>query len=449
MLAARHWFARLCCGLSLVLMGSGDAVAQLADAPVPPWAIGLLFPKAPDTLHWVVEHLPTPVNGPGEDFNAYPATFDNRLYFNSSRPGCIGGYAPDTWFGYASDIFSVALLGPDSLADLRPLASQNTGLHEKEFYFLPDGSQLYFARSKHGQGTYEYCDIWVADRNPNVHGFDWGTAQPTGGGTASDNCDAWPSLTTDGRTLYFVSDRPGGQGDYDLYLSQQDSMGKWGPAQNLGPSINTAYAEYDVQVAPDGSWLLYNSNGWAGRIGKQDIFWVQRTDTGWSRPLLLPPPINSVFNDYDVYLDRDRLRFYFSSNRLGGQGEGDIFRLAYKPPKPPATLPTPMPPLVVYFDTDSDMLADSAQQALIAWLGQLPIGAKVILTGHTDSDGSPDYNLALSLRRVQAVAKLCQAYCIKGNRIESVWLGETAPAEPNSTQQGKAHNRRVVVAVAP
>jgi Tetratricopeptide repeat/WD40-like Beta Propeller Repeat len=136
-----------------------------------------------------------------------------------------------------------------------------------------------------------------------------------------------PSLSTDGSQIYFSSDMPGGFGGLDLYVSKKE-MGKWGPAMNLGPNINTEGNEISSFItSPEG--LYFASNGHLG-LGGFDILYASDTGRGqWSSPVNLGAPINSVSDDFGFNSSKDKTKGIFSSNRKGGAGFNDIYSFTH------------------------------------------------------------------------------------------------------------------------
>ncbi|MBL7815477.1 MAG: OmpA family protein, partial [Saprospiraceae bacterium] len=131
-----------------------------------------------------------------------------------------------------------------------------------------------------------------------------------------------PSVSADGQRLYFVSNRSGGKGGLDIYVSFLQN-GKWGDPVNLGPAINTAKDEVFPFIHPDNS-LYFATNGRKG-LGGFDIFSTKKTEEGWLQPQLIPEPINSSSNDFGIIVSEDKKSGFFSSNRSSGQGDDDIF----------------------------------------------------------------------------------------------------------------------------
>ncbi|MGB1242684.1 MAG: tetratricopeptide repeat protein [Chitinophagales bacterium] len=133
-----------------------------------------------------------------------------------------------------------------------------------------------------------------------------------------------PTLSTDGRTLYFSSDMPGGYGGKDLYTSMYEN-GRWTKPRNLGNTINTEGDEINPFVQPNGA-LYYASNGLGG-FGGFDVFGATATNATKWKTENVGTPINSSSNDFGLILTDDFKLGYFSSNRKGGKGNGDIYQI--------------------------------------------------------------------------------------------------------------------------
>ena len=131
-----------------------------------------------------------------------------------------------------------------------------------------------------------------------------------------------PSVSADGTRLYFASNRPGGKGGMDIYVSFLQN-GKWGDAVNLGPTINTPKDELTPFIHSDNT-LFFATNGRKG-TGGTDIFWTKKTPEGWAEPAAMPEPINTPSDDFGIIVSADKKSGFFSSNRASGLGEDDIF----------------------------------------------------------------------------------------------------------------------------
>ena len=126
----------------------------------------------------------------------------------------------------------------------------------------------------------------------------WSTPRPVPFNTAAN--DFSPAFAPDGRSVYFYSNRPGGQGGDDLYVVPLDpEAGTYGAPQNLGPTINTPGNEWSPALSPDGTQLLFASDGHGG-YGLHDLFLAERTGDGWREPVNLGPALNSDAEDFDA-----------------------------------------------------------------------------------------------------------------------------------------------------
>ena len=135
-----------------------------------------------------------------------------------------------------------------------------------------------------------------------------------------------PCFSPDGKYLYFASDMPGGYGGTDIYRSKADSAA-WGDPENLGAAINTAGNEICPFITAEGR-LFFSSDGHSG-LGSKDIFYAASTGPGWSDPVHLEAPINSVADDFGLITDQEITHGYFSSDR---NGTDDIFRFSTRVP---------------------------------------------------------------------------------------------------------------------
>jgi outer membrane protein OmpA-like peptidoglycan-associated protein len=164
------------------------------------------------------------------------------------------------------------------------------------------------------------CDIYVSQKK----GSDWSKPFDLSAPVNSPGWESQPSISSDGRTLYFVSNRKGGYGGYDIWKSNLTEKG-WSEPENLGPNINTSLDEQSPFIHPDDSTLYFCSNGWPGMGGK-DLF-VSRLgkDGKWQKPENLGYPINSSGDENGLALTANGDYAFFSSNNLSGTGGFDIY----------------------------------------------------------------------------------------------------------------------------
>jgi len=166
----------------------------------------------------------------------------------------------------------------------------NTQKNEGSQTISVDGRLLIFTSCKRTDAI-GHCDLYFSERDSSGWRTPVNMAKPV-------NSVAWeaqPCLSSDGVTLFFVSNRPGGKGGMDIWKSVLSESGTWGEPVNLGDSINTPGDEMSPFMHPDNNTLYFSSNGHIG-MGGQDIFMARRSGDGWHRPINLGYPINT-FND--------------------------------------------------------------------------------------------------------------------------------------------------------
>lgn len=162
---------------------------------------------------------------------------------------------------------------------------------------------------------------------------DWSDPVNLGPVVNSSFNDVAPAISKDGLSLYFQSNRPGGVGGLDLWVSQRaNAQDTWGVPANLGPTVNSSFTEGAPSFSRDGHWMFFNSNRPGGQ-GGTDIWvtWRAHThdDFGWQAPVNLGPAVNTAAGDGGVsFLENDdagEALIFFGSNRPGGIGAGDIY----------------------------------------------------------------------------------------------------------------------------
>ena len=188
-----------------------------------------------------------------------------------------------------------------------------------------DGKFLFFTGCNRPDGKGR-CDIYVATKK----GDDWGKPFSLSPPINTPGWESQPSISADGRTLYFVSNRKGGYGGYDIWKSNLTDKG-WSEPENLGPNVNTPYNEQSPFIHPDDSTLYFCSNGWPG-MGNQDLFVSRLAKDGkWQVPKNLGYPINTNGDESGLSLTAGGAYAFFSSNKLDGFGGFDIYTFEMPP----------------------------------------------------------------------------------------------------------------------
>jgi outer membrane protein OmpA-like peptidoglycan-associated protein len=199
----------------------------------------------------------------------------------------------------------------------------NTDDNEGAQTMTADGQQLFYigCNKKGGMGS---CDIYRSLRE----GRAWSRPENLGPPVNTEKWESQPSISTDGKTLYFSSSRPGGKGGADLWVTHLAPNGVWTEPRNLGDVINTDGYEETPFIHSDGRTLYFTSNGHVG-LGGKDIYMSRLDDNGvWSEPLNLGYPINTWKDEMGLFVDAAGKLAYFGSDRDGGQGNLDIYSFA-------------------------------------------------------------------------------------------------------------------------
>jgi hypothetical protein len=249
-----------------------------------------------------------------------------------------------------------------------------------------DGLELYFGSDRPGGSGGQ--DIWVTTRETKDD--DWGQPVNLGPPVNSSDWDWMPSISADGLTLYFGSMRPGGSGNYDLWVTTRETTNaNWGTPVNLGPPVNSSADEIGPSISADGlslyfseyevfrpggygltdmwvttrrtvsdpwgtpmnlgstvnssSWddvpsisadgLLLFFRRWPGGYGADDIWVTTRAtkDDAWEAPVNLGPLVNSWSREVSPDISADGSTLYFSSDRPGGFGSWDLWQVRVRP----------------------------------------------------------------------------------------------------------------------
>lgn len=185
-------------------------------------------------------------------------------------------------------------------------SSINTPDNEGTASLSADGRMLVFTACQ-GRKGFGSCDLYISRKT----GKEWSAPENLGSTVNTRYYESQPSLSADGRKLYFISDRPGGKGRRDIWRSDLDSEGNWREPVNIGEPINTAFNEASPFIHANGQSLFFASEGHVG-LGGYDLFVSDSSGTGWSNPTNLGYPINTSEDQASLFVAANGRRAYYS-----------------------------------------------------------------------------------------------------------------------------------------
>jgi ankyrin repeat protein/beta-lactamase regulating signal transducer with metallopeptidase domain/Tol biopolymer transport system component len=265
------------------------------------------------------------VNSPDDEYDPSISADDLELYFNSNRPGGQG--QADLW------VATRKTKGDPwgECVNLGPTVNSSAG--DKAPCISADGLSLYFSSDR--PGGYGGHDLWVTTRKTKT--APWGEPVNLGPTVNSAADEHAPSISTDGLELYFSghtylpeSARPGGSGESDLWVTRRKTTHDlWGTPVNLGPTVNSSFADASPSISGDGLSLYFNSLRPTGPgTDRGNAIWVtkrkSRSDP-WGTPVRLGMAVNASL-DGNPDISKDGATLYFSSRRPGGVGGSDIWQ---------------------------------------------------------------------------------------------------------------------------
>ncbi|MDH7447834.1 OmpA family protein [Aquimarina sp. 2201CG14-23] len=258
-----------------------------------------------------------------------PSIYKDQLIFSSSRGKSKGTAKRNPWneqsyLGLFKEVSNDSLALSFTKEFAKELSSR---LHESTSVFTMDGTTIYFTRNNiyKGKSKNDSTGINRLKIYKAVQGAKQKWSQPEELPFNNDQYSvAHPTLSFDGKKLYFASDMPGGYGASDLYVVNINDDGSFGTPQNLGPEINTEGRDTFPFISKTGM-LYFASDGHPG-LGGLDIF-VINTATPKKKIYNIGRPVNSNFDDVTFIIDDDTKKGYFASNRSGGRGDDDLYSI--------------------------------------------------------------------------------------------------------------------------
>ena len=264
------------------------------------------------------------INSDYDDKNPSITADGKTLIFTSRRPGKSRALDVEGDKKYFEDIYISKWDSINKLwleAELLPGAINTEG-HDACTSISPDGKAIFIYKNDI-DGESRGGDIYFSKLSASGK---WGTATSLGKPINTTFFEGGACISPDGGTLYFVSEQPGGFGHADIYMAKRKSRTEWDVPVNIGADVNTTEDEGGIFLAPDGKTLFLSSNGY-NSMGGYDILKTVNENGKWSKPVNLGYPINTLDNDMSLTLSLDGKIGYFTSDRKGGTGGLDIFKV--------------------------------------------------------------------------------------------------------------------------
>lgn len=268
------------------------------------------------------EHLEEPINTAENNYNAVV-----------SANGKVMAFMRDLKFYSA---IMVSFYSDNQWSD--PVNINSQVVSDGDFYVSSlsfDGTELYLVKKNRvkrlfsggdaPEGGSFSGDIYVSKFSNGL----WTKAMPLNNNINTSHNESHASISPDGKTLYFSSDRRGGEGKMDIYLSTRNEGDNWGPALNLGPIINTSDDEATPFISSDGTTLYFSSKGHFN-MGGYDIFCSRRLANGWTEPVNIGFPLNTTNNDL-FFAPLNAHIAYFAKIWPEGSGNKNIFKVFLHP----------------------------------------------------------------------------------------------------------------------
>lgn len=265
------------------------------------------------------------INSKTDDYSPAITSDGKIIYFTSRRDNIENGGRIDELGDqkYFEDIYYTTYndsLGEWEKATLIP-GRVNTPGHDAVLSVAPDGNSLYVYKNNEDS----YGDIFIARKS--LENKKWREPKPLEKPVNSSYFESSCSITADGKYLYFISERPEGSGQGDIYVCEKITSTTWTKPINLGNLVNTPSDEKFVFVTPDGNTLYFSSDGHPG-MGSYDIFKSEKSTAGmWTSPTNIGYPINTVNEESTFSISSDLKNFYISAEYKDTEGERDIYQI--------------------------------------------------------------------------------------------------------------------------
>jgi Tfp pilus assembly protein PilF len=267
------------------------------------------------------------INSKYDDKNPCITADGSKLVFTTRRPENTNDITDVEGDGkYFENIYMASVDSTGNFGKAEGVSgSVNTKAHDACTSISPDGKQIFIYKNDASNKASRGGNIFVS----KVTSGKWKAPEPLGKAVNTSYWEGGACVAPDGRRYFFTSEREGGFGSSDIWMVEKTGKTEWGKPVNLGAVINTPYDEAGMFLAPDGKTLFFCSNG-PGSMGSYDIFKTVYENGKWSAPVNLGYPINTTSREGQLTLSADARNAYLSSNRKGGLGETDIYKVNLK-----------------------------------------------------------------------------------------------------------------------
>ena len=277
-----------------------------------------------DSLEVQIVNIGSPINTEHSEYVPVITPDESMLIYTYRGERSKGGLLdptgkPDSDGSYYEDVMVSYKMGdnwlePESIAD-----NINTTGHDASIALSTDGQLLFvYKQDKKDRG-----DIYFS----KLVGDEWSKPEKIKGDVNTEEWEGSATLTSDGKTLYFASEREGGFGGRDIYSATLQPDETWGEIKNLGPVINTRFDDDAPFIHPDRKTMYYSSKG-HNSMGGYDIFYTYLSEEGWDEPENVGYPINTIDDDRYYVLSADAKTGYYSTAGRSENGTHDIYTVS-------------------------------------------------------------------------------------------------------------------------
>ena len=273
-----------------------------------------------------IRNIGSPVNTEDAEYVPVISSDESMLIFTYRGRKSKGGlmdhkFNADPEGDYYEDIY-YSLKSGENWSEPISISDNINSVRNDAAIALSTNKELLFTFSSTNQ---DGGDIYVC----KLVGDQWMKPEKLGPNINSKYWEGSCSFSSDGKHLYFASERPGGYGGKDLYVSEMGKDGQWGKAKNLGPTINSVYDDDSPFIHPDNKTLFFSSKGHSS-MGGYDIMFSVKKDDKWTEPNNMGYPLNTIDDDIYYTLNTKGDKGYFSSTRTGlnEKGSHDIYEVS-------------------------------------------------------------------------------------------------------------------------